>query len=66
MGISFHDYISTKDNPQIDRFKAVFGDSIPKNVSNSQRLIRMMVSTEFQFRIFNECYMEYFKYKLQN
>jgi len=66
--LTFHQYIISNSSNTIHLFKNTFNskiDSLPDKIVSSKFLIQYLdIQSQFEFQIFQNTFLDYFKYKL--
>jgi hypothetical protein len=66
--LTFHKYIISNSSNTIHLFKNTFNskiDSLPDKIVSSKFLIKyLQIKSQFEFQIFQNTFLDYFKYKL--
>jgi len=67
---SFYNYIMSNNSEKIDKFKQTFNDrfhQLPDKVVSSKNILKnLTINNKTEFKIFQNTFLEYFKYKLIN
>jgi hypothetical protein len=67
---SFYNYIISNKSEPIDKFKQTFNDrfdQLPDRVVSSKSILKnLTINNKTEFKIFQNTFLEYFKYKLIN
>lgn len=65
---SFYNYIMLNKNEEIDIFNKTFKDrfyQLPDKVVSSKHILKnLTINNKVEFKIFQNAFLEYFKYKL--
>ena len=66
---SFYNYIISNKSESIDKFKQTFNDrfdQLPDRVVSSKSILKnLTINNKMEFKIFQNTFLEYFKYKLK-
>jgi hypothetical protein len=67
---TFYDYITDNTSSNIDLFKVIYSDKIytlPDKVVSSKNLIKhLQINNNYEFKIFQNVFLDYFRNKLIN
>lgn len=65
---SFYNYIISNKNDKVDKFKEIFKDrfdQLPDKVVSSKSILKnFKINNKMEFKVFQNTFLEYFKYKL--
>lgn len=67
---TFYNYLTNNKTERTELFKKVFGDKIynlPENIVSSKIILKTLnVKNDYEFKVFQNVFLDYFKDKLNN